>query len=108
MTSRSWHISRRHRSNVGLPLRCQDVIETVESLRLAAVHVEPEVTYEVLLVKQTPVGTEEAVLGQVQLAGPHAHVEGLALEGGVGVVTSLYTTLATRDMLERVRRNKNL
>ena len=53
---------------------------------LRAVHVEPPVTDEVLLVEEGAVGAEEAVLDEVGVAEVGADVEGLALGLGVGVV----------------------
>ena len=44
--------------------------------------------------EERAVGAEEAVLGQLRLAHPHADVEGLAAEGGVRVVAALHPALA--------------
>ena len=57
------------------------------SLYRGAVHVEPPVADEVLLIEQGAVGTEEAVLGQLVVEGEvGAHVEGLAVGLRVSVV----------------------
>ena len=48
-------------------------------IHLAAVHVEPPVADEVLLVEQRAVGAQEAVLGQALAVQVGAHVEGLKI-----------------------------
>ena len=48
----------------GLPGGVQLVIERIEMFSLVTVDIEPPVTDEVLLLKQSSIGAEEAVLGQ--------------------------------------------
>ena len=48
----------------GLPGGVQLVIERIEMFSLVTVDIEPPVTDKVLLLKQSSIGTEEAVLGQ--------------------------------------------
>ena len=74
-------------SGGGLSLGSEVVVEAVETLGLGTVEVEPPVADEVVLVEESSVGTEEAVLGQTTLAVGGADVEHLALGLGVGVVT---------------------
>ena len=62
---------------VGRLLRRDVLVQAVEALGQAAVHVEPPVADEVLLVEQRAVGTQEAVLGQALAVQVGAHVEGL-------------------------------
>ncbi len=76
-----------------LPLLRVLVVERVELLRPHAVHVEPPVADEVLLVEERPVGAEEGDgVERVAPPRPDAHVEGLAAAGDVGVVTPLHAT----------------
>ena len=57
------------------------------SLYRGAVHIEPPVADKVLLVEQSAVWAEEAVLGQLVVEGEvGAHVEGLAVGLRVSVV----------------------
>ena len=60
-------------AGVGLPVRGHLLVQRVEAASEAAVHVEPPVADEVLLVEQRAVGAEEAVQGQLGL--PRADVE---------------------------------
>ena len=60
---------------------------TVTHLGGGAVEVEPPVADEVVLVEESPVGAEEAVLGQTASTVSSADVESLALSLGVRVVT---------------------
>ena len=55
-------------------------------MHLGAVKVEPPVADEVLLVEDGPVGAEEGLGAEAAEAVGDAHVEGLALGRGVGVV----------------------
>ena len=71
----------------GLTLSGEVVIEAVKSFSLGAVKVEPPVADEVVLVEDSSVGAEEAVLGQTSGAVSSADVESLALGLGVRVVT---------------------
>ena len=48
----------------GLPGGVQLVIERIEMFSLVTVDIEPPVTDKVLLLKQSSIGAEEAVLGQ--------------------------------------------
>ena len=54
---------------------CDLLVEGVEGLCQRAVHIEPPVANEVLLVEQSPVGTEEAVLGQTSVSEVGTDVE---------------------------------
>ena len=71
----------------GVPLCCDLVVEGVEVLGGGAVEVEPPVTDEVVLVQESSVGAEEAVLGEPTGAIGCADVERLALSLRVRVVT---------------------
>ena len=62
------------------------LVEAVKALWQGTVHVEPPVTDEVLLVEQSAVRAEEAVLGEVTVPKVGAHMEGLTVGLGVGVV----------------------
>ena len=77
------------------PLGSDLVVETVEILGGGTVKVEPPVADEVVLVEESSVGTEEAVLGQTSSSVSSADVEDLALSLGVSVVTSV--NLAVTD-----------
>ena len=78
-------LSRR----VGLSLSGDVVIEAVEVLGDGAVHVEPPVADEVLLVEEGPVGAEEAVPGETPGTVTSADVECLAVGLRVSVVSSV-------------------
>ena len=71
----------------GVPLGGDLVVEAVEVLGGGAVEVEPPVADEVVLVEESSVGAEEAVLGEAASSVSGADVESLALGLGVGVVT---------------------
>ena len=71
----------------GVSLGSVLIIEAVEVLGGGAVEVEPPVADEVVLVEESPVGAEEAVLGQTSGAVSGADMESLALGLGVRVVT---------------------
>ena len=71
-----------------------------DNWHLRAVHVEPPVADEVLLVEQGAVGAEEAVLDEVGVAEVGADVERLALGLGVGVV-ALDVAITTKAGLRR-------
>ena len=70
----------------GLPGGVQLVIERIEMFSLVTVDIEPPVTDEVLLVEQSSIGAEEAVLGKSASTIVPADVERLALCLRVGVV----------------------
>ena len=72
------------------PLGSDLVVEAVQLLGGGTVEVEPPVADEVVLVEESPVGAEEAVLGQTSSSVSSADVESLALSLGVGVVTSIH------------------
>ena len=74
----------------GVPLGGDLVVQTPEVLGGGAVEVEPPVADEVVLVEESTVGTEEAVLGQTSGSVSSADVESLALSLGVSVVTWKY------------------
>ena len=63
------------------------VVQGVEALGLGAVEVEPPVADEVVLVQESSVGAEEAVLGEPTSTIGRADVESLALSLRVRVVT---------------------
>ena len=71
----------------GFPLCGNLVVERVELLGGGAVKVEPPVADEVVLVQESSVGAEEAVLGEPTSAISRADVESLALSLRVRVVT---------------------
>ena len=71
----------------GVSLRSVLIIEAVEVLGGGAVEVEPPVADEVVLVEESSVGAEEAVLGEAASSVSGADVESLALGLGVRVVT---------------------
>merc|ERR550539_721601 len=77
------------------PLGGDLVVEAVEVLGGGAVEVEPPVADEVVLVEESSVGTEEAVLGQTSGPVSSTDVESLALSLGVSVVTTV--NLAVTD-----------
>ena len=68
----------RGRDSRRLPGIVQLVIERVEHLRLVAVHVEPPVADKVLLLKESPIGTEETEGGETVVcpARTSTNVEG--------------------------------
>ena len=70
---------------------------------MGAVHVEPEVTDEVLLVKEGPVGAEEGELVEPTHTVGDTDLERLALQLGVGVVTTLHLDFESQS-LEKVFR----
>ena len=70
----------------GVSLSSDLVIETPEILCGGAVEVEPPVADEVVLVEESPVGAEEAVLGESTATIIAAYVERLALRLRIGVV----------------------
>ena len=74
---------------------------TLESLSyLRAVHIEPPITDEVLLVKQSTIRTKEAVLGEVFTAKVGTDVESLALSFWISVVT-LYVSITEETRARR-------
>ena len=74
----------------------QIVVEVIEVLRCAAVHIVPPVAGEVLLLEHRPVGADEAVLDQTEVAGAagQADVEHLAVGLQVGVISTAHAVLA--------------
>ena len=79
---------------VGLPVGGHLVVEGVEGLSQGAVHVEPPVADEVLLVEEGAVGTQERVLGSSAGAIVGADVERLALRLWIRVVTTICLPVA--------------
>ena len=79
------------------PLVCDLPVDGPEATSRAAVHIEPPVAGEVLLLEESPVGTEEADLVEVPLALVDTHVEGLAVGLGVGVVATVHLTSAAEE-----------
>ena len=75
---------------VGLTLRGDLIVDAVEILGHRAVHVEPPVTDEVLLLEQSAVGAEEGVLGASSHSVIGTDVEHLTLGLGVRVVTAIH------------------
>ena len=62
-------------------------IPGVERLHLVTVHIELPVTYEVLLVEESPIRTEEAVLHEVACTIPSTQMVSLAVCFLVSIVT---------------------
>ena len=81
------------------PLGSDLVVEAVQLLGGGAVEVEPPVADEVVLVEESPVGAEEAVLGQTASSVSSADVEDLALSLGVSVVTSVHLAVTRKSRL---------
>ena len=77
-----------------LSLSCDLIVQAVEVLGGGAVHVEPPVADEVLLLEQGAVGAEERELGETGVAVVGADVERLALRLGVAVVTTVHLAVA--------------
>jgi len=75
------------------------VVQTVQTLGLGAVKVEPPVTDEVVLVEDGSVGAEETVLGKTTLAVGCANVEHLALSLGVGIISTVHLTVTGKSGL---------
>ena len=67
---------------------------------LRAVHIEPPVTDEVLLVEESPIRTEEAVLGQVIATKISTNMKSLALCLWVSIVT-LYEAITQETCVRR-------
>ena len=61
-------------------------------LNLRAVHIKPPVTDEILLVEESTIRTQEAVLGQITSTKVSTNVEGLTLSFWVSIV-SLYKAI---------------
>ena len=82
------------------------VIEGIEKFRPVTVNIEPPVTDEVLLVEQSPIGTEEAVLGQSSCSVTGADVEGLTVSLWVSIVASVKSSSAVKrgvgDLLGKI------
>ena len=76
----------------------QIVVEVIEVLRGTAVHIVPPVAGEVLLLEHRPVGADEAVLDQAEVAGAagQADVEHLAVCLQVGVISATHAILAAK------------
>ena len=74
----------------------QIVVEVIVVLRGAAVHIVPPVTGEVLLLEHRPIGADEAILDQAEVAGAagQADVEHLAVCLQVSVISSTHAVLA--------------
>ena len=77
------------------------IVQRPEVHRGGAVHVEPPVTDEVLLLEEGAVGAEEGELGQARVAVVGADVESLALRLGVAIVPSVHLTVAGERGLRR-------
>ena len=84
-----------------LSLSCDLIVQAVEVLGGGAVHVEPPVADEVLLLEQGAVGAEERELGETGVAVVGADVERLALRLGVAVVTAVHLAVAGERGLRR-------
>ena len=78
--------SIRKNRRIRAPLKTNDPSRLATAVYLRAVHIEPPVADEVLLVEDGPVGAEEAVLGESAPTIVPAYVERLALRLRVGVV----------------------
>ena len=79
--------SIRKNRRIRAPLKMNNPSRLAATVYLRAVHVEPPVADEVLLVEQGPVGAEEAVLDEVGVTKVGTDVECLALSFGVSIVT---------------------
>ena len=79
---------------MGRPLSRQLGVEAPEAPGPRAVHVEPPVAGEVLLLEQRPVRTKKADFSQVALAVISAHVESLTASLGIRIeaTINLYDT----------------
>ena len=77
-----------------LSLGCNLIVQRPEVLGGGAVHVEPPVADEVLLLEECAVGAEEGVLGEAGVAVVGADVESLALGLWVAIVTSVHLSVA--------------
>ena len=71
----------------GLSLGGDLVVPRVKRFSLGAVEVEPPIADEVLLVEDGTVGAEEGLGAEGAQTVGDAHVEHLAVGGGVGVVS---------------------
>jgi len=80
----------------GLGFSADLIVAPVQALGLGAVKVEPPIADEVLLVEDGSVGAEEGLGGQAAETVRDAHVEGLALGVGVGVVSSFNLSTAVK------------
>ena len=78
--------SIRKNRRISAPLKMNNPGRLAASVYLRAVHIEPPVADEVLLVEDRPVGAEEAVLGESTATIIAAYVERLALGLRIGVV----------------------
>ena len=78
--------SIRKNRRIRAPLKMNNPSRLASTVYLRAVHIEPPVTNEVLLVEDSPIGAEEAVLGESSPSIISAYVERLALCLRVGVV----------------------
>ena len=78
------------------------IIERVETLRRSAVEVEPPVADEVVLVEESSVGAEEAVLGKTTSTVGGANVEDLAFSFGVGVVSTVHLAVTRKSGLRHL------
>ena len=67
---------------------------------LRAVHIEPPITDEILLIKQSTIRTEETVLSEVFPAKVGTDVKGLALCFWISVVT-LYVAITEETAIRR-------
>ena len=74
----------------------QVVVEVIIVLRSAAVHIVPPVAGEVFLLEHSPVGADEAVLDQAEVAGAAGEADVEHLAGGlrVAVVAAAHAVLA--------------
>ena len=81
-----------------MTFRIKLIVEEVEGLSLGAVHVEPEVTDEVLLVKEGAIGAEEGVLVEATQAVSYADLESLTLQLGVRVVTTFNLNFTSKSL----------
>ena len=72
----------------------------------AAVHVEPPVADEVLLVEQGAIGTEEGEFGKSSITVAGTDVEGLALGLRITIVASVYLTVTDKSSLRNLSINR--
>jgi hypothetical protein len=92
-------------SGVGFTFGGDVLIQGVKALGLGAVKIEPPVADEIVLVEDGSVGAEETVLGESSLAISGTDVEHLALGFGVGVVSSINLSVASKSRFRYLGEN---
>jgi hypothetical protein len=85
-----------------VPLGLDLVVTSVQTFGLRAVKVEPPIADKVLLVEDGAVGAKERLAGESSVSGRDAHVEGLAVGLGVGVVSSFDLSIALKAEVSKI------